>query len=366
MIKIENVRVYGWEAAIRGMRNPLNSWEKSDTIFEDGNGDFYSITGRINLTERRGFEGCNGGEYLSIGPNDNALMMQLARAGSVHAKYRRMIMVTADVTAPLYWWKEADTHRMGVEKNSCSTMHKIHEKEFTLDDFSFEHVEDLSVEDISGKEIPFCYLFSIARDNLIMTLNYAREMYNKTNDKRYWWQIIQLLPSSYNQRRTVQMNYETLSAMYRDRQNHKLDEWREFCCWVDTLPYSEIITLKEATEKMNHEQNKEPESRQNREKTATEMQNVERHSDICRELNALYAAKNSDYGDSFHMGYKKYGPTMAVIRLEDKLRRFERLTSGSSQNVKGETIRDTLLDLANYAIMAAMEYDDEERKETEK
>lgn len=214
-IKIENVGVYGFEAAIRGMRNPMNSWDRSDsdckTIIRDN------------------------GKYVEdfIGNNDLKLMKLLAKAGSVHAKYRRMITVTCDITAPLYWWKEFDTYKVGTVRNSCSTMHKIADKEFTYDDFSTEH--------IGG--VPNCDpLYCSAFETIIEVLNEARHCYLDTRDKAYWWQMIQLLPSSYNQRATVQLNYEVLAGMYYWRKDHKLDEWHTFCEWVESLPYSEIIT----------------------------------------------------------------------------------------------------------------------------
>ena len=210
MIKIENTEVVGWEAAIRGMRNPMNSWEKSDSEWV-GDKDY-------NLK-------------IEIGPNDRDLMMRLAKGGSVHAKYRRMIVVYVDITAPLYWWKEFDTYKVGTVANSCSTMHKIHEKEFTLEDFSFEHL------DMDGRK---------ALENVINIMNESRAYFNENKAKNNWWQMIQLLPSSYNQRRTVMLNYEVLAGIYPMRKDHKLDEWREFCQWIEQLPYSEIITLKES------------------------------------------------------------------------------------------------------------------------
>jgi hypothetical protein len=230
MIKIENVEVYGWEAAIRGMRNPMNSHSKSDSTYcksmvcrRQGSG----------VCEMFGTAECEG-----LGENDLALMRKLAAAGSVHGKYRRMITVTLDITAPLYWWKEFDTYKVGTVRNSCSTMHKIHSKEFEQMDFSCEH--------LTGDDDEFCGAAGI--DTLlgvIADLNEYREAYIQTNDKKYWWQMIQLLPSSYNQRATVQLNYEVLADMYHYRNDHKLDEWREFCRWIESLPYSELITGKE-------------------------------------------------------------------------------------------------------------------------
>ena len=210
MIKIEQTETYGWEAAVRGMRNPMNSWDKSDS--------YWTVTNHDEDSPNRW-------EYR-IGENDHDLMMRLAKGGSVHAKYRRMITVTCDITAPLYWWKEFDTYKVGTVANSCSTMHKIHAKEFTLDDFSHEHLKKEAKE----------YL-----RNTIEALNYYRENFSVFKDKENWWQMIQLLPSSYNQKRTVQLNYEVLVGMYRDRKNHKLDEWRDFCKWVEGLPYPELI-----------------------------------------------------------------------------------------------------------------------------
>lgn len=224
MIKIENVETYGWEAAIRGMRNPLNSWDKSDSFY-----------GCVQDNEIRECDDCDipcelrYHEYLT-NDNDYSLMMKLAKAGSEHAKYRRMITVTCDVVAPLYWWKECDTYKVGTVANSCSTMHRIHTKEFTLDDFSHEHLYPLSVDVLN---------------TTIKALNIHRLIYLETKEKNAWWQLIQLLPSSYNQRRTLQLNYEVLANMYRQRKSHKLDEWVDFCKWIETLPYSELITLEE-------------------------------------------------------------------------------------------------------------------------
>lgn len=207
MINIEDIEVTGWESAVRGMRNPLNSWDKSDS-------DYIITPLGLNL----GF---------SIGGADLDLMKRLAKAGSDHAKYRRFINVTADITAPLYWWKEYDTYKVGTVANSCSTMHKIQAKEFTLDDFSHEYLNCDSLHLLSG---------------LIKCLNVYREEFINTKDKGYWWQMIQLLPNSYNQRRTVQLNYEVLANIYHSRCTHKLDEWRDFCKCIESLPYSELIT----------------------------------------------------------------------------------------------------------------------------
>ena len=236
MIKLENTEVLGWEAAIRGMRNPMNSWNKSDSAWSETINTFEDDIPTIVL------------KHYEIGPNDHDLMLRLAKAGSVDAKYRRMIIVTVDITAPLYWWKEFDTYKVGTVANSCSTMHKIHSKEFTLDDFSHEHLmmfEDYAMEIPDDEEIAIGGDFRTALEVVIMALNDARELYLKTKNKRYWWQMIQLLPSSYNQRRTVMLNYEVLAGIYPKRKDHKLDEWHDFCDWIKSLPYSEIITLEE-------------------------------------------------------------------------------------------------------------------------
>ena len=201
MIKIENIDVYGWEAAIRGARNPMNSWDRMDTCY-------------------------NNGEF-EIGENDYKLLKNLTIAGPEHRKWNRMITVTMDITAPLYWWKEYDTYKVGTVANSCSTMHKIQAKEFTVDDFSYEHLLEPSYKCLC---------------ETIVLLNDARDIFNETKDKKYWWQMIQLLPTSYNQKRTVHLNYEVLGSMYHQRRHHKLNEWVEFCDTIKTLPYSEFIT----------------------------------------------------------------------------------------------------------------------------
>lgn len=234
MLKIENTEVVGWEAAIRGMRNPMNSWDKSDSRFSllDDCGDCT----HCNLR----FEECH---EQQIGPNDLDLMTRLRNAGTDHRKFMRMITVYLDITAPLYWWKEFDTYKVGTVANSCSTMHKIHEKEFTIDDFSCEHL--YAEDDIEGM-----YYSTTAEEEftstdvlkvVIESLNNYRKMYLATKDKKDWWQMIQLLPSSYNQRRTVMLNYEVLANIYKSRRNHKLDEWHTFCDWIESLPYSELI-----------------------------------------------------------------------------------------------------------------------------
>lgn len=231
MIKIENTNVYGWEAAIRGMRNPMNSWKNSDSEF----GPF--------VKEVPYFQRIDIFTDPKIGRNDLDLMMRLRNSGTDHRKFMRMITVYVDITAPLYWWKEFDTYKVGTVANSCSTMHKIHAKEFTLDDFSHEHLINYPLVE---KEPGIPEILNVqALDMLKITievLNAARFDYLKTKDKKYWWQMIQLLPSSYNQRRTVMLNYEVLANMYKSRKDHKLDEWRDFCDWIKTLPYNELIT----------------------------------------------------------------------------------------------------------------------------
>ena len=237
MIKIEKFEVLGWEHAIRGMRNPMNSWENSDSVFIDEDGDWYTITGDSGPFKNVD-EFSTDGQQVYIGPNDLDLMKRLRNAGTDHRKFMRMITVYLDITAPLYWWKEFDTYKVATVANSCSTMHKIGDKEFTLDDFSHEHL----FHNVNDTEMWLDIDFFNVLDNTIFYLNKARELYLDTKDKNYWWQIIQLLPSSYNQRRTVMLNYEVLANIYPMRKNHKLDEWRDFCKWIETLPYSELIT----------------------------------------------------------------------------------------------------------------------------
>lgn len=227
MIKLENVEVYGWKAAIRGMRNPMNSWDKSDS-----------------------FEYNEPGMWL--GSNDLKLMKRLAKAGSDHRKFLRMITVTVDVTAPLYFLKECDQYKVGVTSNSCSTMHKIHAKEFTMDDFSHEHLFgwnipgsfspcDDCVPIKEGDGMERTWASGDVLETVIAALNFYRERFLETNDKKYWWQLIQLLPSSYNQRRTYCLNYEVLANIYFARRNHKLDCWKDFCKWIETLPYAKEL-----------------------------------------------------------------------------------------------------------------------------
>lgn len=238
MLKIENTEVMGWEAAIRGMRNPMNSWAKSDSGWSS---DWpYTLNGEGYIFLDSDFEGYM---ELAIGPNDQKLMMSLRNSGTDHRKFMRMITVYLDITAPLYWWKEFDTYKVGTVANSCSTMHKVAAKEFTQDDFSCEHLIDSIDEnwDIAAgdecRSTPLDILYDV-----INALNIYREKYLETKDKKYWWQMIQLLPSSYNQRRTVMLNYEVLANIYKSRRNHKLDEWHTFCDWIESLPYSELIT----------------------------------------------------------------------------------------------------------------------------
>lgn len=207
MLKVENIEVYGWEAAIRGARNPMNSWDRIDS-------EFYITKLKNNC---------------KIGPKDYKMLKGLCIAGKDHRKWMRMVTVTVDITGPLYWWKEFDTYKVGTVANSCSTMHKIHAKEFTLDDFSHEHLNKINIEVLK---------------NVILALNEARQDFIGYKEKEYWWQMIQLLPSSYNQKRTVHLNYEVLNTIYHARKNHKLDEWHTLCNEIEELPYSEFITMK--------------------------------------------------------------------------------------------------------------------------
>lgn len=236
MIKIENVETFGWEAAIRGMRNPKNSWEKSDSgICPNGTEFGYCYLDHRKYCQRRNTDD----PAFCIGPKDLDLMTRLRDAGTDHRKFMRMITVYLDITAPLYWWKEFDTYKVGTVTDSCSTMHKIHAKEFELDDFSHEHIINsvsMGAQEIEVRISPMQALLTT-----IECLNSYRKLYLETKDKKYWWQMIQLLPSSYNQRRTIMLNYEVLANIYKSRRNHKLDEWRELCAWIETLPYSELI-----------------------------------------------------------------------------------------------------------------------------
>lgn len=238
MIKFENTEVLGWEHAIRGMRNPMNSWDKSDS----GLGCDYSDQHFCSVCEDGYTEACpNCFKQYKLGPNDLDLMMRLRNAGTDHRKFLRMITVYVDITSPLYWWKEFDTYKIGTVANSCSTMHKIHAKEFDISDFSIEHLETIARFGEDGESHqPYMVMKSV-----INCLNACRESYLKTKDKTDWWQMIQLLPSSYNQKRTITMNYEVLANIYKSRKGHKLDEWNQLCDWIEGLPYSEIITGKE-------------------------------------------------------------------------------------------------------------------------
>lgn len=227
MIIIEDEEIVGWEAAITGMRNPMNSWNKSDSWY--GCGSEFDDHLEPEDCDMDNCRSC----HFCIGNNDLDLMKRLAKAGTDHRKFMRMIVVYADVTAPLYWWKEFDTYKVGTVRNSCSTMHKITEKEFTLDDFSHEH---LLTSDISEKGTSL----GLMKD-IVDLLNTYREEYLNSKDKIYWWQLIQLLPSSYHQRATVMLNYEVLANIYHSRKNHKLDCWVDFCKWIETLPYAKEL-----------------------------------------------------------------------------------------------------------------------------
>lgn len=260
MLKFENTEVMGWEAAIRGMRNPKNSWEKSDSkpcwILKDisPENSSWRCAGCKN-------EPLNRSDCTVVGPNDHTLMMQLRNAGTDHRKFMRMIAVYVDISAPLYWWKEFDTYKVGTVANSCSTMHKIADKEFTLEDFSHEHLRGMRpVADHRGDGVVVIDSPLGRLKITIAELNEWRDIYNNgghvdnydgtetvypPHDKTAWWQMIQLLPSSYNQRRTVMLNYEVLANMYKSRRHHKLDEWHTFCDWIEGLPYSELITGEE-------------------------------------------------------------------------------------------------------------------------
>lgn len=237
MIKFEHTEVVGWQAAIRGMRNPMNSWEKSDS-YDSVNCE------KCGIIERDGI--CKPAEHRAecekyrewyIGPNDLNLMKNLCKAGTDHRKFMRMLIVYVDITAPLYWWKEFDTYKVGTVANSCSTMHKIHAEKFTTDNFSIEHLDEDVIES------PF--------KTIIDCLNFFRALFIQHKDKEDWWHMIQLLPSSYNQKRTIMLNYEVLRNMYHARKNHKLDEWHDFCDWVRTLPYAEKLIIGENNEDTN-------------------------------------------------------------------------------------------------------------------
>lgn len=242
MLKIEKTEVVGWEAAIRGMRNPLNSWEQSDSAYchRDLARDCTTCVHRDT-----DYSACTAGHF-DVGPKDYDLMTRLRNAGTDHRKFMRMIEVYVDITAPLYWWKEYDTYKVGTVANSCSTMHKIAAKEFTLDDFSHEHLGVLIPAELNDGEEVFQNLWIESLKRTIEDLNIARGFYireqNSDLKKKYWLQMIQLLPSSYNQKRTIMMSYEVLANIYKSRRNHKLDEWHTLCDWIEGLPYSDLIT----------------------------------------------------------------------------------------------------------------------------
>lgn len=243
MIEITKTEVSGFRAALRGMRNPMNSWSKSDS---NECGEYYCEDCVYYKEEfHAGCDQYKLGDYV-VGPNDLELARKLTAAGPVHSKFLRMIHVQMDVNAPRYWWAEMDTYKVSTVRNSCSTMHKIHSKEFTLDDFSHDKLQTLSWEVHSEKDDLTeyrAYDTSLVLEHVIIALNIMREQYIRTKDKIYWWQMIQLLPSSYNQLATLDLNYETLRNIYRWRKDHKLDEWHVFCEWIENLPYSELITM---------------------------------------------------------------------------------------------------------------------------
>lgn len=247
MLKIEKTSVYGFEEAIRGMRNPMNSWDKSDSGICKGGDDGIGCSNCAVFDCQHTYD-----HSFQIGKNDFELMTKLRNSGTDHRKFMRMIAVYVDITAPLYWWKEFDTYKVGTVANSCSTMHKIAEKEFTLEDFSHEHLNDETYhrewiesamvdEDVTSPHKVWATPLGILKYTIEM-LNCYRAQYLETKDKHDWWQMIQLLPSSYNQKRTVMLNYEVLANIYKSRRNHKLDEWHTFCYWVESLPHSELIT----------------------------------------------------------------------------------------------------------------------------
>ena len=275
-IKIENTEVFGWKMAIAGCRNPMNSRTKSDTFWLDvENGDYQTIEGNqgpfYHFNDKDMMKEYNADDFMLsgmyIGPNDHKLLMNLCKGGTEESKWRRMVHVQMDVTAPLYWWKEFETYKVGTVSNSCSTMHKIHAKEFMLNDFSCEHLifeEDVPDEEFEGlsregwdalnekycgvEDSDFVDFNTFPGESLKYTiafLNKARELFIKTKDKKYWYIMIQLLPTSYNQRRTIDLNYEVLASQYRQRKDHKLDEWHQYCDWIRSLPYSEFITMEE-------------------------------------------------------------------------------------------------------------------------
>lgn len=233
MLRIENTEVLGWEAAIRGMRNPKNSWEKSDSEFHREPKHYFDEKD-MPCTDLRRFV---------LGPDDLDLMKRLRNAGTDHRKFMRMIAVYVDITAPLYWWKEFDTYKVGTVANSCSTMHKIAAKEFTLEDFSCEHLSIRQSVDILKETIDALNVFrNVYLNGGLLKYETGEFATFQPKDKEIWWQMIQLLPSSYNQRRTLMLNYEVLANIYKSRRNHKLDEWHTLCDWIESLPYSELVT----------------------------------------------------------------------------------------------------------------------------
>lgn len=239
MLKLEHTCTEGWEAAVRGMRNPKNSWNRSDSHYC---WEPQTASGGCFNCELNSDHNCRVDKYI-LGKNDLDLMMKLAKGGDVHGKFLRMITVTVDITAPLYWWKEFDTYKVGTVANSCSTMHKIHAKEFTRDDFSHDHLlnEDV-VHNFDNNGHPCTWSSLDVLDVTIQSLNTYRDLFLDTQDKKWWWQMIQLLPTSYNQKRTVLLNYSVLRNIYTYRRNHKLDEWHTLCHWIENLPYHELIT----------------------------------------------------------------------------------------------------------------------------
>jgi len=246
MLKIENTEVFGWEAAIRGMRNPMNSWDRSDSGICKGGDNGIGCSNCVH-------QGCEHSydHSFQIGKEDYKLMEMLRNAGTGHRKFMRMITVYADLTGPLYWWKEFDTYKVGTVANSCSTMHKIHDKEFDWTDFSVEHLMNFGMWGEQFTDADAVYAPAKVMGCVVTALNGMRHRYLDFKSrgpewegqaKQAWWQVIQLLPSSYNQKRTIMLNYEVLAGIYPMRKNHKLDEWHTFCDWIENLPYSELIT----------------------------------------------------------------------------------------------------------------------------
>ena len=246
MIKLENTEVFNFEGALRGMRNPMNSWDKSDSEYKK----WCTCLGENEIPhycEDCSYDACNpdmGEEVYVVGQNDMNLARKLIKGGSEHRKFLRQIFISVDITAPLYWWKEFDTYKVGTVANSCSTMHKIHFKELELEDFSHEHLLDTTVQETKTDEFMQTYSVDNYDENwkrdmefIISRLNYARKRFLETKDKRYWWQMIQILPESYNQKRTVTMNYENVYSIYKQRTGHKLDEWHDLNKWCESLPY---------------------------------------------------------------------------------------------------------------------------------